>query len=202
MKHLTNHAASKHWCQTTGPLVPSSYLGIDVSDDQNTFLNPSIRDVLFSTMESDAYGEKAQKKRARRRQDFIDGNAKSYARWLNSPERMEALSDYNQMMASMALVRKDNDDKRREAQERKAKKAEDKQKQEEAAKEAFERKKAELLPKIKDDLSKGAEHIGTLKGARLKEILRYCFSVKSVEVNKMKVSEMKAAVLGNIDSSN
>jgi hypothetical protein len=93
MKHLTNHDASKHWCQTSGPLLPSSYLGIDVSNDHNTSLNPSIPDFLFSTMESDAYGEKAQKKWAHHRQDFIDGNAQSYARWLNSPECMEALSD-------------------------------------------------------------------------------------------------------------
>jgi hypothetical protein len=48
-------------------------------------------------------------------------------------------------------------------------------------KEAFERKRVEFLPNINidEDLSKGAKHIGTWKGARLKEIPHYRFSVKS-----------------------
>jgi hypothetical protein len=199
-KHLTNRAASRHWCDTADPLAPSSYLALIVSSSQHTFMNPTLRDVLMSTLEADAYGVRAQKKRARRRQDFIDGNAKSYARWLNSPDRLVAFSDYNELVAAMAVVRKDIDEKRSEAKERKANEAEAKQKEKSAAKEAFEKKRADLLPLIDDDLVKGSEYIETLKKPRLKEILLYRYSVKSGEVGKMRVSQMKAFILGKMNS--
>ena len=54
-------------------------------------MNPSQKDLLLSTVEEDAYGEAAEKKKARRRQDMIDGNAKSYSRVLNSEERMKVI---------------------------------------------------------------------------------------------------------------
>jgi hypothetical protein len=202
-KHLTNRAASRHWCDTADPLAPSPpspYLGLILSNCQHEFMNPTLRDVLMSSLEADAYGVRAQKKRARRRQDFIDGNAKSYARWLNSPDRLEAFSDYNELMTAMAVVRKDNDDKRSQAKERKAKEAEAKEKEKSAANEAFQKKRADLLPLIDDDLVKGSEHIETLKRPRLKEILLYRYSVKNGEANKMKVSEMKAFIWGKMNS--
>jgi len=42
-------------------------------------MNPSIGDLMLSKIEEDTMGAKAKKKIARRRDDFIDGNAKSYA---------------------------------------------------------------------------------------------------------------------------
>jgi hypothetical protein len=69
-----------------------------------------------------------------------------------------------------------------------------------AAKEAFEKKRADLLPLIDDDLVKGSEYIETLEKPRLKEILLYRYSVKSGEVGKMRVSQMKAFILGKMTS--
>jgi hypothetical protein len=59
-------------------------------------------------------------------------------------------------MADAAVARKDIDDKRGEAKERKANEAEATQKQKSAAKEAFEKKRADMLPLIDDNLVKKA----------------------------------------------
>jgi hypothetical protein len=163
-------------------------------------MNPTLRDVLMSALEADACGVRAQKKRTRCCQDFVDGNAKSCARQLNGPDCMEAFSDHNELTAAMAVARKDNDDKRTEAKERKANEAEAKQKQKSAAKEAFGKKRADMLPLIDDDLVKGSEHVETLKKPRLKEILLCRQCVKKGEVGKMLVSQMKAFVWGKLNN--
>ena len=60
-----------------------------------TLLNPTMQDVMISMLEADAFGEHVKKKRARHQMYMVDGNAKNYARWLNSPDRMKQFIDYN-----------------------------------------------------------------------------------------------------------
>ena len=77
-KHITNNVATNHWAKTTKPLLPSAYLNIEIDSDQYSFLNPTMQDVLLSTLEMDSYGNNAKKKRARRRMCIVNGSAKSY----------------------------------------------------------------------------------------------------------------------------
>ena len=103
-KYLSNQACNTHWGKATEPLRQSAYLGLEISKDQLELLNPSIGDLMLSKMEEDTIGAKAKKKIARRRHDFIDGSAKSYAKILNCPTRMRRLEDYNKMQACLAEV--------------------------------------------------------------------------------------------------
>jgi hypothetical protein len=83
LQHMTNRACRQHLTSSTksvGELKPSDHLCVMMSDDQRKGLNPSMTDLLLTRVEEDAFGEGTKKKRARRRQDFYDGNAKSYSR--------------------------------------------------------------------------------------------------------------------------
>jgi len=61
-------------------------------------------------------GAKAKKKMARRRDDFIDGNAKSYAKILNCPTRMRKLEDYNKMQACLAEIYAERGEEKKQKQ--------------------------------------------------------------------------------------
>ena len=61
-KHITNNVAANHWSRTTKQLLPSSHLDCAIDNDQRAFLNPTMRDVILSTLELDSYGENAKKK--------------------------------------------------------------------------------------------------------------------------------------------
>ena len=112
--------------------MPSSYIDCTIDTDQHCFLNSRMRDVILSSLEQDTFGDNAKKKRARRQTDFLDGNTRSYAKWLNSPARMEKYSDQNSLAGMLANMRleKDNEKKRQKekqaanAKERKRKNAE------------------------------------------------------------------------------
>jgi len=84
-KIISNEACNTHWGKSTEPLLPSAYLGVEISKDQLKLMNPSVGDLILSKIEEDTMGAKAKKKIARRRHDFIDGNAKSYGKILNCP---------------------------------------------------------------------------------------------------------------------
>jgi hypothetical protein len=193
--HLSNHAAREHWSETDKPLLPSSHLHCWISADQRSFLNPTLRDVLLSTIEKDGYGERARKKRARRRQDMIDGNAKSYARWLNSPARMESYAEFNAMQAAIACVRDDADRRREEkSREQERKKAEKKAIADEKRRKEEERI-AELMPELKEDTMKGVDHVNTLRRPRMEDILQRVYGVSRASVKKLTKLELKAQLL-------
>ena len=61
-KHITNNVATNHWAKTTKPLLPSAHLNIEIDSDQYSFLNPTMQDVVLSTLEMDSYGKNAKKK--------------------------------------------------------------------------------------------------------------------------------------------
>ena len=115
-KHLTNNVATRHWGKNDTQLAPSSHINCEMTDDQRRFLNPTMRDVILSSLEQDSFGENAKKKRARRRMCFIDGNAKSYSKWLNSDTRMEKYADHNELTGLVAelVLEKDEENERKE----------------------------------------------------------------------------------------
>ena len=133
--------------------MPSPWLDVEVQEDQRDLLNPGMQDLLLCTVE-EAYGEGAKKKRALRRQDMIDGNAKSYARVLNSPDRMESLIDFNGLAAVVSEMRREKDEKRAETAAKKKQEDKEKQKKKAAEEERIQKEKEELLPGLKLVLEK------------------------------------------------
>ena len=100
---------------------PSAYLGIEISKDPLELLNPCIGDLMLSIMEEDTFGaNKAKKKIARRRHDFIDdGNAKSYAKIFKCATRMRKLEDCNKMLNKIKQIRRRGKQRRRQHWKRK-----------------------------------------------------------------------------------
>ena len=71
-----------------------------MNDDQRLFLNPTMRDLIISTLElaQDPFKENTKKKRAQRGMCFVDGNATSYSKWLNSESQMKKYTNHNELM--------------------------------------------------------------------------------------------------------
>lgn len=184
-KYLSNQACNTHWGKSTEPLRTSAYLGLEISKDQLELLNPSIGDLMLSKMEEDTIGAKAKKKIARRRHDFIDGSAKSYAKILNCPTRMRRLEDYNKMQACLAevLAGREEEKKQRKLEKEQEKANKEKKKAEKAA--ALEAERKEKIDGIVEDIQKGQNHFQTLKMNRLKEILRLYFYVRPVDMYRL-----------------
>ena len=189
-KYLSNQACNTHWGKATEPLRPSAYLGLEISKDQLELLNPSIGDLMLSKMEEDTIGAKAKKKIARRRHDFIDGSAKSYAKILNCPTRMRRLEDYNKMQACLAevLAGREEEKKQRKLEKEQEKANKEKKKAERAA--ALEAERKEKIDGIVEDIQKGQNHFQTLKMNRLKEILRLYFYVRPVDMYRLKKASL------------
>ena len=64
--------------------------------------------------EQDVAGSYVKKKRARSRMDFLDGNAKSYSKWLNSLERMEKYANQNALVGILVKMKLEKDEEKKE----------------------------------------------------------------------------------------
>jgi hypothetical protein len=153
-----------------------------------------MQDMLMATIEEEAYGEHAKKKRARRRQDLVDGNMKSYSRWLNNPERMDDFQEYLGLSAVLSEIRREEDEKRSARAADKKSKDEEKRKKREEREAEDERRKQELLPGIQEDMMGGKEYLKTLLVKRLKDVLVYGLYRPRSDVNKLKKPELLAAI--------
>ena len=74
-KHITNHAAI-----TFGPkgkLKPSKHLQVEMTELQDSMLNPTHEQLSLGALFVDTVGERALKKVAKRRQDILTGNISS-----------------------------------------------------------------------------------------------------------------------------
>ena len=111
-KNITNNISTNHWAETTKPLVPSSYLDCAIDVDKIALLSPTMQDVIILMLEADAVGERSKKKIAICQVDMVDVNAKSYARWLNSPERMNKFIDYNKLQALIVGMKLEKDEEK------------------------------------------------------------------------------------------
>ena len=58
-------------------------------DFQTSFLNPTERGVVISDMISQSQGDRDNKNKAKRIQDFVTGNVKSYSRILNDDKSLK-----------------------------------------------------------------------------------------------------------------
>ena len=181
-KHITNNVAANHWSRKTEPLLPSSHLDCAIDNDQCSFFNPTMRDVILSTLELDSYGENAKKKRARRRMCMVDGNASSYSKQLNSTARMEKYADQNCLVAILAELRLEKEEEKKTAREKKE--ADDKVKeQHKLAKEIQKQQlKESLMPSIIEDVNRGLNFVLSKTNPRKKQILEFFYNVDRKEL--------------------
>ena len=144
----------------------------------------------MSNVEQAAYRVQAQKKLARRRHDIIDGNRKSYAKVLNSDERMEKVMDYNNLQAAIAEINVERDEDKKKKQKEKDEKKKEKERKEVEKKIATENEKIEKMPGILEDIAKGLGHLNTMKAPRLRDILVFYFKYSIGEVRNAKKAEL------------
>ena len=193
-KHIINDVATNHWAKTTKPLLPSAHLNIEIDSDQYSFLNPTMQDVLLSTLEMDSYGDNAKKKRARRRMCMVDGSAKSYSKQLNSASRMEKYTDQNALIGILAALRLETDEAKKKAKEKKATDMEEKQRNKIANEIRKQQEKDNAMPSILDDINKGLAFVQSKNMTRLKQILLYYYNVNETELNKLKRNGLDALI--------
>ena len=193
-KHMTNNVATTHWAKTSTPLLPSSYIDCAIDTDQHCFLNPTMRDVILSSLEQDTFGDNAKKKRARRRMDFLDGNAKSYAKWLNSPARMEKYSDQNSLAGMLANMRLEKDNEKKRQKEKQAANAKERKRKnaEKAEQKRLEKETEE--PIATSHVNKGMNHVLSLNVPSLCKVLMYHYGVNEKAVKKMRRPELVAFI--------
>jgi hypothetical protein len=153
-----------------------------------------MQDMLLATIEEEAYGEHAKKKRARHRQDLVDGNMKSYSRWLNNPERMDDYQEYLGLSAVLSEIQHEEDEKRNARAANKKSKEDEKRKKREEREADEEQRKQERLPGIQEDMKGGKEHLQALLVKRLKVVLVYGLERPRSDVNKLKKPELLAAI--------
>ena len=152
-------------------MVPSTYLHVEVTQDQVDLLNPTPRDVQIGAIIDQCIGKKAKKKIARRRIDFVTGNVNSYARILNGPAQIEKIKTYNQLSASIAQLQRDREANTEASRAQKKKvdleKAAKKLEKEREAKELHYK----LLPICQEHVRKGLLHVLALKLGPKRDIL-------------------------------
>ena len=151
--------------------MPSSYLDCAIDAEQHSFLNPTMRDVILSTLEQDVVGSYAKKKRARRRMDFLDGNAKSYSKWLNSPERMEKYADQNALIGILAEMKLEKDEEKKKQKEKKAEYEKQKRRRNEEKTEKKRLEKEKEEPIAAAYVKEGLDHVLKLTNNKLQKIL-------------------------------
>jgi hypothetical protein len=99
--------------------VPSDCLDIAISSDQVRLLNPTIRDVQVGSIIEQCTGQSAKKVIAKRRIDIVTGNINSYARVLNGPHQLEKIKTYNELAATMAVLKEERTKMQDEQREKK-----------------------------------------------------------------------------------
>jgi hypothetical protein len=86
---MTTFVARYHGKHTGGNMVPSSFLQVDISEDQTTLLNPTLQDNQMATIPDQCSGKMAVKKIAKRCICYITNNVNSYAQILDGPKQLE-----------------------------------------------------------------------------------------------------------------
>ena len=111
---------------------------------------------------------------------MVDGNARSYTRWLNLPERMKQFTDYNCLQSLIAGMKSEKDEEKKRKKEKKIADAaaKDRKKIETQIKQNEEREI--LMPSLTEEVSKGLDHVISLTNPILKNILYYYFDVKNI----------------------
>ena len=67
--------------------------------------------MVLSDVMAQVRGKKAKKKEAKHKQCFMTGNINSYTRILNSEERLEQITDYNDLAVGISMINAERDKK-------------------------------------------------------------------------------------------
>jgi hypothetical protein len=197
--HITPFVARNHKPGPTNraSLVPSSWLGLDVSLEQENLLNPTFKDVILGNLMHETMGEGAKKKIATRRLDMIEGNIGSYSWILNSPAQLKAIADQNELNAVIAALMTEQEEKKKERKEKKTKEAKEKEQKQDELKAQFAIKKATVMPGLLwEEIAKGRDHVASLNNSKLKDILIYFFPTVTKGVKTMNKSKLVDELLG------
>lgn len=175
-------------------LLPSSYLNCAVDAKQHSFLNPTMRDVLLSTLEQDVVWNYAKKKRARCRMDFLDGNAKSYSKWLNSPQRMEKYADQNALVGILAEMKVEKEEEKKKQKEKKSEyeKERKRKNKEKAERKLLEKEREE--PIAAANVVKGLDHVLKLTVVKMRKILVHYYGENETAMNKLRRPEIESLI--------
>ena len=106
----------------TSLIKQTAGLNVEVSELQQSLLNPTSRYMIVSDIIDQAKIERANNKESKRKQCFMNGNTNSYSRILNGEKSMELLVDNNDMAVVLAIL---NAEKDMNAKELAAKKVEE-----------------------------------------------------------------------------
>ena len=122
---------------------------------------------------------------------MVDGNAKSYARWLNSPERMKKYTDYNKLQSLIAGMKSEKDEEKKRKKEKKAADEAAKERKKIATKLKENKERERLMPSLIEELRKGVDSVQKLTNPKLKNILQHYFDVKNVKGLKRSALQRK-----------
>ena len=174
--------------------MPSPYLQIEHSPEQIEMLNPTARDVQMGAIIDQCSGQKATKKIARRRLEFMEGNINSYARILNGPKQLERIKTFTDLSASVAVLKREGEEKEAEGKKEKKRQEEEKAQRRKQKLQMEEEERVRLAPACKEAVDKGLEHVLSQKNDVRKQILKIHFGVKGVY--KMKLDETEKELRG------
>ena len=170
-------------------LLPSHSLDVHVTRLQCNFLNPTPQDVQRGEIISQCHGEKAMKKIAKRRVDFVSGNVNSYARLLNGAEQIKDIQDANSLAVSMSVFTREKARFEEEKRVEKKRIEEGKAAKKRAREDKEKADRDMLFPGCKDDVElRGKAYVLGCNLKRKKQIIKYYFEHKG-PLSNLKVSD-------------
>ena len=102
---MCNFGAREEW--RNGRRSVSSYLDVEISNDQDRLVNPTPLELISSyIMENDIF-DRALKRLPQRRLNLIDGSISSYCSTLNSPERLRMIKQANKLASILCDIESD-----------------------------------------------------------------------------------------------
>lgn len=169
---LFQHMAAYARRRTSGDkLRPSPYLDVEMSNIQETILDPSPHDLTCRELINDAGGDGATLKLAKRKLD-ASGNFKSISFLANAPERIRRLQQAATLAASMSEI------KRADADEKKRKKV------------AASNDLVALAPAALKKLAAKGNDVSKITIAEIRSILLVCYKTQAPEsIKKAKAVE-------------
>ena len=143
-----------------------------------------IWDVQIGSIIDQCTGAAAKKVIAKHWIDIITGNVNSYARVLNGPHQLDKIQTYNELAATMAVLKKEKEQQQEEQCEEM--KHEEKVKAAQRAKKEWDAiaRAAELGPICQAHVDKGIDHVLSLKLPE-KDILLYNFGLATVDISNV-----------------
>ena len=178
---MTNFVSCNHGWLQGRDLLPSSYLDIEITNNQAILISPTTCDVQIDVIIDQCIGKKSKKRISRRRIDFVSGNVNSYACILNGPAQLDKIRTYNDLTASLSEYQREKEHLNEKARVHKKKTDEDR----DARKLEKDRKAREEhvqpLPLGQGQIEKGIENLLPLTLDAKRDILKHVFNHPEVK---------------------